>query len=532
MRLTVGPRAGRHSADDRDPHVSATLLAGSAGIAAACGATLAALAGGLAWGRARGRAWVLGVLLCLPLTALGLLVSAALGGIAPGSVVVRLVLSVLVFAALGVAAGLALARRTDSRDGLVRRGAVIGPPPQGGPGAAASLSIAGVPVSPADEVRHFKCIGTTGTGKSTAIRELLDGALARGDPAVIADPDGSALARHYDPARGDVILNPFDPRARRWDPFLELRAPYDPEHLARSLVGDGRGGEQAWRAYAQGLVADLLRRLAGVPGDRLAELHRLLVVAEPTELRVLLEGTGSAALVSEGNERMLASVRAVGAGATAALAHLAAQQAPTLSVRDWVERGSGVLFLPYRADEIAALRSIVSTWLRTAIFQAMSQGEGDQRLWFVVDELDALGAIDGLSDALARLRKYGGRVLLGFQSIAQVGGTYGEAAARTIVENCASTLILRCSASEGGGTARFAAQLVGEREVVRLQRSRSQGAGPLPGRRTTSVSEQHAVEPALLAAEVERLPDLEGFLKLASRPDWMRVRLAIPSRGG
>ena len=37
-------------------------------------------------------------------------------------------------------------------------------------------------------------IGTTGTGKSTAIRELLEGALARGDRAVIADPDGGYLA--------------------------------------------------------------------------------------------------------------------------------------------------------------------------------------------------------------------------------------------------------------------------------------------------------------------------------------------------
>ena len=32
----------------------------------------------------------------------------------------------------------------------------------------------------------------------------------------------------------------------------------------------------------------------------------------------------------------------------------------------------------------------------------MDLGERDQRLWFVVDELDALGEIDGLKDALAR----------------------------------------------------------------------------------------------------------------------------------
>ena len=62
----------------------------------------------------------------------------------------------------------------------------------------------------------------------------------------------------------------------------------------------------------------------------------------------------------------------------------------------------GVLFIPYKAGQIAALRSTISAWMRLAIFEAMSQPEGDQRLWFVVDELDALGQIDGLKDALAR----------------------------------------------------------------------------------------------------------------------------------
>ena len=99
----------------------------------------------------------------------------------------------------------------------------------------------------------------------------------------------------------------------------------------------------------------------------------------------------------------------------------------------------------------------------------MSQPEGDQRLWYIVDELDALGAIDGLKDALARLRKFGGRCVLGMQSIAQVRACYGEADARTIIENCGTSLILRCSASEAGGTAQFASQLIGDRQVRRTR---------------------------------------------------------------
>jgi hypothetical protein len=171
-----------------------------------------------------------------------------------------------------------------------------------------------------------------------------------------------------------------------------------------------------------------------------------------------------------------------------------------------------------------------------AIFEAMDQDEPrdaglddgrsrdkNDRLWFVVDELDALGQIDGLKDALARLRKFGGRCVLGFQSVAQVSSTYGQGDAHTIVENCGNTLVLRCSASEGGGTARFASQLIGEREVVHTTVSKSRRATEILG--SVTHSEHRSVEPAVLPSQIEQLPDLAGYLKYASDPQWQRVRL-------
>ena len=228
---------------------------------------------------------------------------------------------------------------------------------------------------------------------------------------------------------------------------------------------------------------------------------------------------------------MFGSVRSTASSAIRVLDYTTRQEGTPFSIRQWVKHGAarhsggrgGVLFLPYKAGEIAALRSVISAWLRIAIFEAMGRGEGDQRLWFLVDELDALGEIDGLKDALSRLRKFGGRCILGFQSIGQVSGTYGRAVADTIVENCGNTLILRCSASERGGTSEFASKLIGQRQVVHTTRSRSRRSSDWVG--TTTTSEHLSIEPAVMASEIERLPDLEGFLKLASIPDWRRVRL-------
>src|ERR1700731_4244428 len=104
--------------------------------------------------------------------------------------------------------------------------------------AGGGLTLAGCDVPYHDETKHFKMIGTTGTGKSTAIRELLATALARGDRAVIADPDGGYLANFYNAERGDVILNPFEDDAAKWNLFGEITNDYDVDQLARSLIPD------------------------------------------------------------------------------------------------------------------------------------------------------------------------------------------------------------------------------------------------------------------------------------------------------
>jgi type IV secretory pathway VirB4 component len=57
------------------------------------------------------------------------------------------------------------------------------------------LTLAGVFVNPDDNAKHFKILGTTGAGKSMAIRELMIWALKRGDRAVFADPSGDYRVR-------------------------------------------------------------------------------------------------------------------------------------------------------------------------------------------------------------------------------------------------------------------------------------------------------------------------------------------------
>src|SRR5262249_23043238 len=82
--------------------------------------------------------------------------------------------------AAGVAALLALLCTHPARSDAHKRGAevcsgrrarrVIRRRRRHAPGA---FALAGVPITPQEETQHFKLLGTTGTGKSTAIAALL-----------------------------------------------------------------------------------------------------------------------------------------------------------------------------------------------------------------------------------------------------------------------------------------------------------------------------------------------------------------------
>ncbi len=528
------------------------LLHGWSGLLCAYAAVQLPLLAGLIRGRAP-----LGKLLLSPVLAAPLMAVSGLGmaAVAPllhglgmaGELLARCSLGIGLSAALGYTAGRALARRTYPAV-TYQRGAIVIDAARaasavqrgrrcsrGSERRLDGITLAGLPVTAEDEVKHFKLIGATGTGKSTAIHELLGAALGRGDRAVIADPDGGYLRRFYDRERGDVILNPFEPASARWDLFGEISNDYDVEQLARSLIPDHEGPDRSWRSYARTFFSAVTAQAHAAGTRDVRDLYRLLVTAGTAELKTLVAGTPAQPFLEEHNGRMFDSIRSVTSSAVSALDYISRQRCAPLSVRGWVQgshrpqRAStvdehGVLFMPYRAGQIAALRSTISAWMRLAIFEAMNREEsGQQRLWFVIDELDALGQIDGLKDALARLRKFGGRCVLGFQSIAQVSSTYGSGEAQTIVENCGNTLILRCSGSEHGGTSQFASRLIGEREVMRVTTSRS--------RRATEVlpaithAEHLSVESAVMGSEIEQLPDLAGYLKLASNPAWLRVGL-------
>ena len=135
-------------------------------------------------------------------------------------------------------------------------------------------------------------------------------------------------------------------------------------------------GPQGARHLSSGLEV-----LSHTPGAQTRDLYEVCCLATVPELRELLAKTPAARFLEEGNERTMQSILTTVTDTSSSLRYL--ERGDNFSITDWVRQGKGWLFLPYTAEQIPALKPLFRTWVRTAIFSALSLPERDNGLWFV-----------------------------------------------------------------------------------------------------------------------------------------------------
>jgi len=369
------------------------------------------------------------------------------------------------------------------------------------------------------ENQHFLLSGTTGSGKTQAINRALKSVRARGKKAIIADPAGGFYARFGE--RSDILINPFDRRSVGWSPFAEIRTDYDCQRLANAAIPEGSGDSKEWHFYARTLLGETLLALYHRGEYSVKTLLHLVSSASSEELASLLAGTPANILTVPGNEKMLNNTRAIIATYLNAWRFL--PDRGSFSIRKWVQddHTSSWLFITYRDDQMQMLREFVASLLDLAIVEGLSLSEDtDRDLWYVFDEVDSLGKITSLRAGLTKLRKYGGKVLLGLQTISQLRSTYGKDEAQTLLANTSIKLILRAGDNE---TANYFSQELGEQEINQAQYSTSTGTssghiGHTHYSKSSSTSYQIKRQSTVMASEIMGLPDLSGYLKLPDAP--------------
>lgn len=372
------------------------------------------------------------------------------------------------------------------------------------------VEIAGIPMPTAVENLHVLLNGATGSGKSVVLRALTFSALMRGDRLVVVDPNGDLYSKFGRP--GDVVLNPYDARTQRWMFFNEVRADYDWKRLSFSVVPLGiDANAEEWNSFGRLLLRAVSRKLFAMNIHDIDHVNYWCCEAPFKELQVFLKDTEAQSLFSGASEstRAFDSARFV---LSNKLSEHRSMPAGDFSIREWMESGSGSLYITWREDMKTAMKPLLSAWVDVFCSSILSMPESSSRRWWLlIDELASLEKLHSLEDVLTKGRKHGVRVAAGLQTVSQLSGIYGRDMAQTLRASFRNLVVLGGSKTDAE-TAKEMSIALGEHEVARPEYTDSRNPG---GSRGTSERLVRQTEAVVTPAQIQALPELTGYVAFA-----------------
>lgn len=387
-----------------------------------------------------------------------------------------------------------------------------------------ALRIGPVPIPQRMETRHFAFLGTTGSGKTTVLRQMLDGIEARGEAALVYDTSGEFIAHYYNPARGDIILNPFDARCTYWSPFDEISHPADADRIARQLVAEtGSEDDDVWLETSRILVANMMRSLWAEKNCSLEALLEALQVKSKEQLKEWLGHTSSARTFADDADRATGSVLFMLAKAANLIQFLKIKQdeGDPFAFRTFIvglDKCKGAkpwIFVPRKEDYFEASKPLMACWLECAASAVLGLSpSSDRRIWFLLDELADLPRVENLARLLPEGRKFGAAIVLTFQALGQMRNRYGANIAEAMLACCNTKLFLQTVDQE---TRKWASETIGQCEIemrVATDTLAINNQGP-----RTTMATQRQFRAAVLESDL-RLSPYKGYLLL---PDGLPV---------
>jgi len=362
--------------------------------------------------------------------------------------------------------------------------------------------------------------GTTGAGKTQAIMQLLDEIRRLGEPAIIYDKECTIKPYFFDESK-DIELNPISSQCANWDMWQECQNPMEIGNLAAYLIPKSlQGGDPFWVDSARTILTSMIWKIRDRKDKSAILLLQLLLTTTLEEMRGILKGTESENLVSKEIEKTAISIKSVLATYTKSLRFLDGLDETgreSFSIHEWVRQamipksgGNGWLFITSRAKYHKEIKPLVSLWLGLAMqgIQSLPANSG-KRIWLVMDELASLQRLEMLSDTVADIRKFGGCVAIGVQSISQLEFLYGNHEAHAIADLLNTSLYFRSPKSR---VAKWVSQDLGEQVLEEVRESQSYG--PSSMRDGNTIGTQRATRVTVDAGSIMTLEDLTCYVRL------------------
>lgn len=412
------------------------------------------------------------------------------------------------------------------------------------------------PVSIDRETRHFLIFGGVGGGKTQTILPMMLAAHARGDRMIVFDNKGDFSAKL--PASMDekgrkippLIFSPWDKRSPGWAVALDVQTQAEARELAARLIPDTPGQSNPMWANAarQVLTASVAELQVTQPGNwSWPDLVRLLTRPQFEQAQAAKRYFPEA-MKALGGEEGKENVTTIGIQ-TNLMSYLMpvfqlAQAWPNpgkVSIKQWLKNDRHAvrtIILPGNGQFETLARAFAGAiiGLASQLINSPMVGESKTRkIWFFLDEFPQLGKLESIFPLCEIGRSKGVRVVIGAQDINQIRHIHGAERTAALVSMVGTHVVARVMTGE---TAKFIAEdLIGEREIERLDTSHTAGAGrPVgifsPGGTQTSAwrrIREPVILPAQLTSELGPTPRGVKVMWLAVGPDALVPELPFTS---
>ena len=347
----------------------------------------------------------------------------------------------------------------------------------------------GVPYPSDMWTRHVLVVGGVGSGKSTAIKPLIQKIVNAGEQMLLFDPKSEFTMGFTKPK----ILAPWDARSLSWDIAKDMRNSLDMRRFAASMIKESQ--DPMWSNASRQLLVGLMIYLKRTRGADWGwqELSDLISLPQDSLLSIMKRFHPEAIRAVEKASVTTAGILINLASFCSTIFDLAEAwgekpKEMRISFVEWTQgkspfkqvilQGHGA-YADLTKSYVEAVIGVVSAMVNSVEMI----DDPKRKIWFVADEFGQMGKVPGIRPLFEVGRSRGVRCVVACQDFAQLEEIYGQPMVKALVGMCGTLLVGQVMQGE---TAESLCKAFGAREVERANYSSSfGGAGNGPGRSTT-----------------------------------------------
>jgi len=396
-----------------------------------------------------------------------------------------------------------------------------------------NIKIANIPYPLALETKHTLITGTTGTGKTVLLSDMINQIRkSKTGKAIIYDKMGVYTKRFYDPSKGDILLNPLDPRfPKDYNILNEIDKEYSADLIAKAFIPANKYGDPFWDMSAREVLAQCLIFLKKKKEEDSKQYQNITLkdiffsedIKRANKLfkEIVDSSLSLQKILSDSAEKTSASILAVVSTYLKSMRYFPdvvnqqeENKSKPFSIANWIkdENKTGFIIIPSIGNQHEALTPIISTFIEIAVNNLLSLNQSQsRRIWFILDELPSLNYIPSLLDGLSQSRQFGGSFILTLQSLSQLNKIYHQDDTNSITDICNTKIIFRANNKQ---TAKYASDSLGGIKLSESKEGFSYGSHEM--RDGVNFHRQEKDQNIIDPLDIMALKDLNFFLKFGT----------------